>query len=110
MSGKRKHVRTRCRRCRVRVHHPLGLVRLDEFGWCPTCAEWAREPRCDVCNRSGEPLDRHGWCDLCRDSYDGMRPEARCPHGNTGKDGCDACDVAGDLAYDTAREDRHFGR
>lgn len=32
-----------------------------------------------------------------------------CPHGET-MGGCSACDLAADLAYDTAREDRVFGR
>lgn len=31
-----------------------------------------------------------------------------CPHGRTGE--CDACDHLSDIAYDTARERRTFGR
>lgn len=36
-------------------------------------------------------------------------PEPRpCPHGKL--DQCDACDYLGDIAYDTDRERRYFGR
>lgn len=31
-----------------------------------------------------------------------------CPHGKI--ESCDACDHLGDIAYDSAREQRHFGR
>lgn len=37
-------------------------------------------------------------------------PPSRCPHGILFADGCNACDVAGDLAFDAAREDRNFNR
>lgn len=35
--------------------------------------------------------------------------EGRCPHGEPLGE-CNACDVAGDLAFDAAREDERFGR
>lgn len=33
----------------------------------------------------------------------------QCPHGKTVGE-CNACDIAGDIAFDAAREDRAFGR
>jgi hypothetical protein len=33
--------------------------------------------------------------------------EAKCPHGKIINDGCNACDVEGDLAYDSQREGRN---
>ena len=35
--------------------------------------------------------------------------EVKCPHGEVLGE-CNACDVAGDHAFDAAREDRMFGR
>jgi len=37
------------------------------------------------------------------------KDEETCPHGNLWGD-CDACDFASDIAFDTARENRIFGR
>lgn len=48
---------------------------------------------------------RHARCRNC-----GLQFSFRvCPHGEPIGD-CNACDVAGDLAFDAAREDEHFGR
>ena len=39
------------------------------------------------------------YCDKCA-------KEVKCPHGNVIDDGCSACDIEGDFAYDSARERR----
>lgn len=35
-------------------------------------------------------------------------PQRTCPHGKI--ESCDACDYLSDIAYDSAREQRYFGR
>ena len=82
------------------------------------------EPEIPEC--CGEEMDDQGDCCVCAhcgarlpyDAYEGdfeldaceyvepPEPPPHCPHGNDRGD-CSACDHAGDLAYDAAREQRH---
>lgn len=76
---------------------------------------------CDTCGKEwdvdypSEP-DPPDWkCDECGEQYpcscmeeDGPETD-ECPHGNPWED-CGACDHEGDIAFDAAREQRHFGR
>lgn len=98
--------------------------------WYLDPPDYPEEPECPDCDgESG--WDNNQWGDLvCKDcgyvlkneypdpdepgnlfendylafSYD--MPDVPCPHGSTA--GCQACDIASDLAYDAARERRMF--
>lgn len=73
---------------------------------------------CDTCAYQWVipfPVDPEPLPDLTTEELDqleAIEAEARanqpCPHGKIGE--CAACDHLGDLAYDAARERRHFGR
>lgn len=41
---------------------------------------------------------------------EGFSEKATCPHGTPVEEDCNDCYIAGDFAYDCAREDRIFGR
>jgi hypothetical protein len=55
----------------------------DVLTTCWGCGKWSATLYCDGCSKTKE-----------------------CPHGNVINDGCDACDVEGDIAYDSQREGR----
>jgi hypothetical protein len=70
-----------------------------------------RKPK--ICKECKTALDSDGICPKCLEDY--MRSleieqarERHCPHGKLGN--CEACNILGDLAFDSAREDRIFGR
>jgi hypothetical protein len=70
-----------------------------------------RKPR--ICLECKTVLDSDGICPKCLEDYMTacgieQAKERPCPHGKTGQ--CDACDVASDIAFDTDRENRFFGR
>jgi len=66
-----------------------------------------------ICKECKAALDSDGICPKCLEDY--MRSveieqakDRHCPHGKKGQ--CNACDVPSDIAFDSAREDRMFGR
>lgn len=74
--------------------------------WSPEREAEARKKRqarfCSVC---GEVMPE-GWeYAACKD----CGKKGKCPHGGKLGD-CDHCDFEADRAFDTAREDRAFGR
>jgi len=70
---------------------------------CPVCGEkWAPLPQPDI----EPPPQEKPWTD---DDERMVNMGDKCPHGNEWFD-CDACAHASDIAYDAARERRHFGK
>jgi hypothetical protein len=74
---------------------PCNLDTSDPCGTCEPCMERhfsKGEVMCRGCGRWVTTV----YCDTCARL-------ATCAHGNIVADGCDACDVEGDIAYDLAR-------
>ena len=55
---------------------------------------------CDRCRCVLPEKWKYAWCEKCG---------KECRHGNPPSD-CNECMIESDLAFDTAREQRHFGR
>ena len=84
-----------------------GIVRSGALDHLPSIKQLAIDLDAEcVATFKPAPSPATELTDAGRRAHDGTHA---CPHGESYGE-CNACDVAGDFAFDAAREDRMFGR